>query len=1069
MKLKKALMFFWLFCVGGIAMGEMVDNSFGDLQLVEYVDTEQTTPLVSVLPCKNAPVIDGVLSDPAWQESTRFLGFIDNTTRLYASRQTFVSLMYDEEALYVAMESGTEGTTPTAEDCYAIILQAPEGNAPPLVFRVSPTGEVGNASGDPIPAETVTCASRVEDARWTVELALRFKSLNIPYPGKGYWKVNFCRWWTAPKAQTSWIGQRIPSLKDIDTAETGLLLFRKNGPVLRIESYGALERKEHHLSCRFLIREEGEVLFALSDAVAKGKMSRNAHTEQHVTGEFQTLTLTDKTAGAGHLKNADAVAYSFVNKSFNRVYFRADRCPVGGAPPVIAISTTSFEKREHLRIIVDTWGLVPELVGHADVTVSLIRRASGEAVSDKDAVVTMVRHTKIVKRMLSTAIPLNQLEPGAEYTVRAEIATADGTSLDVHEASITYPDISRWMNNKLGMDDVVPTPFTPIQSEQNTIRCWGREYRFSAGSGFPTQIVTRGQEILASAPTLTLRTARGDVAWLEKNGKMLEVKDTAASFQASAKSAELSLETVSTIEYDGMMRIDMTIAPVDTVSLNGLTLVIPLKPEHARYLGVTESVGAGQRSYHFYGALPENGYRWKFIPFLWLGDEDRGLLWFCESAQYWRPKDPDAALEVTRDGEVVALRVNLIGRETSLDKPLHFTMGLQASPVRPLPENWRRMETKFTVGPTTNEHFAYVPEQLYACEDLLKKSKAAGKKISAYTFLNNVSTRLPEYNLFFDEWKRERNAAKGKYFLDVVAPNVKSWQDFVVWSWKLGLERFDIDGLYYDLVWPSPSTNPDHGGYVTEDGKPGRCWPIFAVREIAKRAYVMYRMHKQETAFIGHCSSNPIILPILSFCDFALDGEQFATVLHSYTDQVPLDKWRTEFTCRQFGMMPLFLPEIQKSGNTNYNHTKPEPTAEMAGLTYLHDIMVWGIWVHPKTMHEYQNAKMAFLADGDVEFLPYWSNGDVFSSDSESVKISAYRKRGACLMMVMNMSTEPVSTTLNVNLSALELDAASLDVKDAVSNEPLTLAGGKLKMALQNRRLYMIAITGESNVTKDAK
>ena len=1032
-------------------MCAQVDDSFGDLVLAEDEDVEQTTPIASVLPCTTPPVIDGSLSDATWEEANRFPGFIDNTSRRYAVNQTFVSVAYDADAIYIAMESPA-GDTPAQDDLYAVLLRPPKATRP-HVFRLTPDGALTDGAGRPIPAAAASAASQTVDGQWVVELAIRFDGLGVPAPkGKALWKANFLRWWSKPQARTSWVGQRVPDLLKPDPKEMGLMVLRTEGPGLRVEQFGRLDEGQHHFLCRFRVNDANEAVYVFTDTVDDGVFTRGAHTEKSVPGEWGDLKVTPTKAGAGQMKTADSISYSLVNKGFRIVYFRSDRFPVREAP-LIEILKTSFENRKQLRITADTWGVTPDLVGKVNASISLAPKGAG---TQKPIV---AQATNVTKRQLSTAFPLNVLKPGVEYVVRATL-TAQGGETGADEATVVYPDVSLWMNNTLGMDDIVPAPFTPVEVEGDAIRCWGREYRFASGSGFPTQIVTRGKEILGAPPALALSTTNGPIDWTTTDGRVASAKGTTASFTAASRSPVLSVESVSTVEYDGMLRVDLTITPRQPITLKALTLSIPLKAEHARYLGRTESTGAGQRARQEYGALPADGYRDSFLPFVWLGDEDRGLLWFCESARGWRPADPGAAVEVTPEADgVVTLRANIIGRETRLGEPLHLTIGLQASPVRPRPERWRQLETKFAWGPTTMDHFGYVPEMLYAWTDHLKKTKAKGKMISAYSLLNNVSTKLPEYNLFFDEWKRERSSTKGKYYMDVLSPGVKSWQDFVIWSWKLGLDRFDIDGIYYDLSWPSPTTNPDHGAYIGEDGKPANHWPIFAVREIAKRAYVLFRQHKKQTAFMAHCSSNPITLPILSFCDFALDGEQFVHILRSYTDQVSLAKWRTEFTCRQFGMMPILLPELGRSGDPDYNERTPEPTAEMMGLVYLHDAMVMVAWCHGKTLLSFQNAKMAFVEDADIEFLPYWTNGDVFSPDNAQTKVSAYRKPGACLLLMMNLDKEPTDAAITMDLKALGLQADKVRATNAVTGEACKLTGNTLTLPLKSRWLTMIELT----------
>lgn len=46
-------------------------------------------------------------------------------------------------------------------------------------------------------------------------------------------------------------------------------------------------------------------------------------------------------------------------------------------------------------------------------------------------------------------------------------------------------------------------------------------------------------------------------------------------------------------------------------------------------------------------------------------------------------------IELTRSGKTVSLKINYFDRPFELDQPVKFTFGLQATPLRPLPANWR--------------------------------------------------------------------------------------------------------------------------------------------------------------------------------------------------------------------------------------------------------------------------------------------------------------------------------------------------------------------------------------------
>lgn len=1012
-------------------------------------DAERTMPVLSACPAAKAPVIDGKLSDECWENTVSFIGFVDNTNRKYADRQTRVSVSYDKQNLYVSMKSDIIEKSLSENDYYTLIIR-PQGENSPKIFVMRPDGKLTDETGKAASKDVITSTSKIENGNWIWEVAIKYAGLGVKPPGiNEQWNINFCRNFSSPIAETSWVAKRMTGLDKINSNETGKLIFNPETPVIRIETFGALQLKDYNLLCNFIIKEKGEGLYVFIDTIKNRKMERGAFTESADAGQLRSLSVKPGPPGTSHIRGSEYISYSFVNKTFRKVYFRTDKFP-SGIPPQIEIKEMSFEKRKNLKINVGTYGLIPALI-KTNMTIKI-------SIYDKEVEICSGQTSDLSKENINIILPLDRLKPGVSYTVKA-ILKKDRDIVAESSSTILYPDVSSWLGNKLGMDNIVPSPWPPIETDGNSAACWGRKYTFSTGSGFPSEITSKGESLLAAPIRLIAKTDKGAAEWEEKKGGFISAEKTNAVYRACESSGNLKVEYGTKIEYDGMMKIDFTIIPDGSVTIENMKLEIPIKKKFAKYLGYTESVGAGQHSYHFYGATPDGKTEIRFLPFVWLGDEDRGLLWFCESARGWRPESPNKSIIISNNNDNVTLIANIIEKATVLKERITFTIGLQASPVKPLPENWRETESKLVYMPTTMTHFAYLPETMKSSIPLLEKYKKAGKTILGYSFLNNVSTNLPEYNLFFDEWKREKNSPKGKYYVDVVAPDVKSWQDFVVWSYVKALKDFDFDGVYYDLSWPSPTTSPDHGGYVDENGKPARHWPIFAVREIAKRAYVAFRESKKQTAFMGHCSSNPIVLPVLSFCDYSLEGEQFGHVLHSYMEQIPLDKARAEFSGRQFGMIPVFLPEIAKSGNKNYNEKTPEPTEEMLAVLYLHDIMFYPIFIHAGALKKYNNVKMQFIGDGmGIEFIPYWNDGGTFKSNDKNVKISAYRKNGEILMIISNFNKDELDAEIEVKLSNHGISGEKTSFTDCISKKDITFENSKIKTKIKGRSLNMILI-----------
>ncbi len=99
------------------------------------------------------------------------------------------------------------------------------------------------------------------------------------------------------------------------------------------------------------------------------------------------------------------------------------------------------------------------------------------------------------------------------------------------------------------------------------------------------------------------------------------------------------------VEFDGFVTVDWSLTLKPGQALDGLAVEIPLRPEHAKYLYTWPTVRPGALKADFAS---------RFKPIVWLGDEDRGLSWVCESDESWLLSDPERAVQVLkRDREVV--------------------------------------------------------------------------------------------------------------------------------------------------------------------------------------------------------------------------------------------------------------------------------------------------------------------------------------------------------------------------------------------------------------------------------
>ncbi len=256
--------------------------------------------------------------------------------------------------------------------------------------------------------------------------------------------------------------------------------------------------------------------------------------------------------------------------------------------------------------------------------------------------------------------------PAGACAVSVTALDASGARLVSTDAAFTRSAAPAWLHSKAGVSAKVMPPWTPLQVQtaggNTVVRPSGRDYVFTS-LPLPAGITARGASLLAG-PMRILARADGKPVVLRGSLRAVKAPDGSTVVLAgTAAGGPLRLASKVTVEYDGNARVDLRLTAARPLRLEQLVIEAPLKKTHARYL------------YHYPGswgasanarALPPAGWRSKFVPYVWVGDEDRGFSLYTESDQYWQPADPAHAVEVVPAGDSVVVRFNIIGKPVDL-------------------------------------------------------------------------------------------------------------------------------------------------------------------------------------------------------------------------------------------------------------------------------------------------------------------------------------------------------------------------------------------------------------------
>jgi hypothetical protein len=270
-----------------------------------------------------------------------------------------------------------------------------------------------------------------------------------------------------------------------------------------------------------------------------------------------------------------------------------------------------------------------------------------------------------------------------------------------------------WEGNALGITNEIYPPFEPVTVNGKDVAVVLRRYSMN-GFGLWDKVVTKGRDILAGPITLRYSTARGEGKWRRRAVALDQAASTPqhAVFTAVADSDEVCVRATSTIEMDGCMKVEMALLPGKSPSaIERLWLDIPLKDREAPlFHEISDYIRKNFSGYAPKGegvvwdsAKSRRTAKWlnPFTSYIWLGAEERGLCWFAENDRNWITEKGENAKplqEIVRAGDTLALRIYLVDTPATIREEHAVVFGLQASPTKPMPENWRASTTTMPGG-----------------------------------------------------------------------------------------------------------------------------------------------------------------------------------------------------------------------------------------------------------------------------------------------------------------------------------------------------------------------------------
>jgi hypothetical protein len=1031
------------------------------------------------------PVVDGTVDDAEWQGafSQRAL---QTTNHQISARQTRFWVMWDEENVYVAMRDRLRpGERPIQalrgrergkdldvifDDCYEIWISV--GATDTLTGQPNcSTSFVGNFAGarqdaihQPAVGNSRTSSydtdwepvSRLtKDNLWEMEVVIPRKSLGTterPFHEGMKMRALIARNYKRPWEQCSFEGTSTFAVIDSHSE----FVLSKTAPALHLLGVGDAATGKVGVQLAAFGQADAKIQwrYASDDVTKEGA----AEVRKGVLAEVVDLPDLDAPGvGQARITVTGADGQTLLDWAARREFGLATkweahapgekkvRVQYSPAADVLAdrgdvvdLQTTFNPERDYIRVFGDFINY-DDRASIREVVIA-VTDAAGKEVARSTAAIDADAYAKAV-------LQLPKLAPGT-YQVKVECRDQAGTVLKEKGTTFAKEDLAakyNWWRTKRGSIEKVIAPWTPVTRKANTFGVWGRDMEVGP-AGLPTRITTQGKDILTAPGVLVATLADGkEITATGAETKTLFDQDHRKTVVVASQCGDLAVSSEVTVEFDGMMKIAMTLSPRQPTALKGLKIVLPYREAMADYI---HACTAEIRSGYWYGFTPKGSGRvWdcrmlgdktmkvgSFIPYLWLGSPTGGLCWFADSDEGWIPNDETPAIEVQRNAAGrVDLIFNLISGEATLDAPRTITFALQASPVKRMHPGWR--EDKWWCGDTFKNYahdqnliFAstpfVVPKHLEQSKALVDAQHKAGLPAVPYFIHTNLPGHLvPELQACQEEWCSTR-MSNGQKTLCYGG----SLNDYMVHRWSEFAEQAGVDGYYSDNIAPLDCDNLEHGcGYRLPDGRVQPTFPMFGTRDYFLRSRAAFLEQRGESKLVLHMTNN-MIIPWIGAADVAYDGEHhviYPEMKKDFMDFWTLERLRVDFP-GQWGVAVNFMHEYQGDWSR-------DPVAEQAAYraylaaVMLHDALPTGN--HNGHARELIEMRKQFgIGADDVTFLPYWDDTGL-ASKAESIKLAGWKKPDRMLLLVANFG-EREEAVVSLESAKLGWGGATLSVTD---------------------------------------
>lgn len=617
-----------------------------------------------------------------------------------------------------------------------------------------------------------------------------------------------------------------------------------------------------------------------------------------------------------------------------------------------------------------------------------------------------------------------------------------------------------------------------MRLKDGAVSLWNRKYAI-AETLFLRQATSNGRELLAEPVGLRVKTAGKEFIIADAKTSITEETPREVWVIAEKDAGGLRVQVESRVSFDGLIWYKLRISPSgDPLEIESMHLRIPFRSDQAKLFNLTSSQ-SGHPPGSDSGGIPGSPMTLDFLrEILWIGTPREGLAWIVEDLRGWPIVNEQGIQAIIPQNDNVLLDVKL-GEKFVLKDPLIFEFGLQATPVKARPKNFRGIADRSHIrwswdwGEGDYYPFHDHPE---TAREMIAKERENGREVmpaSSVHFFGEYRYDIPpkpfperpngglmhrENLLYAPLWMADDINVKSAPGVlpatqvpagdwhGVTKPRgqfrynpASSFQDFYLWKLDTAVRETGLGALYLDQPLMRVTNRLAGAGYPGKDGRWMPTVPLLGMRNMLERMYNVFQSAHGKSLIRWH-SSNQMIIPVFPYIDVFWDGENYghsrSKVFEFYSKLLSPEKLQVQHTGLPFGFIPSLLPEFE-------SRYAPSPASvrDMLGLFLIHDSHVWDSHSQNLDIVRFVNKKWLDFPYEKTTTYYYWDEDQPLQMDAPEVYAVLHQGDDFGRVILFNWSDQPreVSATLTatgMHLTSVvdaETGKSPLHTKDAIS------------------------------------